>query len=272
MKRPEAAKYLGLDLKTFNNFFLVAKEFTAEPRFNGRGIYRFSKSSLDEWKANFKWRTVSLDRKDYDLCLDFALAIHFKGYVLANWGTATQREFGQKLSNWMRGQLGEVAVKKFLHERFNVAVELDFDIYSSIVEQDVIFFKGRKPKLGIGIKASKPKSNTLILTKNEVEIDTRSSDVYIFCRVDLPDDHLLRISREEVVESMKDQPHFDKYGTDIPHFKDINCEIAGFCYKGELEKMSSVPSLDFSPGYRWVRFSGELHRTESEWKELIDQL
>jgi len=45
--------------------------------------------------------------------LDFALAQHFRGYVLSDWGTARQREFGQKITNWVKGQLAESAVKKF---------------------------------------------------------------------------------------------------------------------------------------------------------------
>ncbi len=51
---------------------------------------------------------------------------------MSDWGTARQREFGQKITNWVKGQLAEVAVKKFFKKEFNVDVELDFRIYDEI--------------------------------------------------------------------------------------------------------------------------------------------
>jgi len=113
------------------------------------------------------WRTVDLNKDDYALCLDFALAQHFRNYVQSDFGTGRQREFGQKITNWVKGQLGEVAVKKFLKREFNVDIELDFDIRDKIVLQDITAVKEngkmRTPKIGIGIKSSKPKSAFLVL-------------------------------------------------------------------------------------------------------------
>ena len=78
--------------------------------------------------------------------------------MLSDWGTARQREFGQKVTNWIKGQLAEVAVKKFLNREFGIFIELDFQIYDEIVPQDIIAVKEsgkeRKPKIDIGIKYS----------------------------------------------------------------------------------------------------------------------
>ena len=273
LNRKEALEFLALDEKLFDNYWRAAKEFSGEKI---RGRWYFSKDKLSDWKKSFEWRTVYLSRDDYNLCLDFALAMHFRGYVLSDWGTGRQREFGQKLTNWVKGQLGEVAVKKFLKDKFNFDVVLDFNIHSKIVPQDIIGVregkKNRIPKIGIGIKSSKPKNSALVLGQNEIEIESRGSDVYIFCRPDIPDDHLLRVSKEEIIESVKDKPHFETYKVKIPSFEKIPCEISGFCYKKELKKVTSIPGQVFENGYRYVRFSGELNRDKKEWERLISKI
>ncbi len=204
LTRAEAIEFLGLDPKIFNNFFQSAGEFNCLPRQNNRGRYYFDKTVLQDWRNSFEWRTIELDIDDYSLCLDFALAQHFRGYVLADWGTARQREFGQKITNWVKGQLAEVAVKKFFEKEFGVVVELDFEIHDDIVPQDIIAVvengQHRNPKIGVGIKSSKPKSAYLVLSENEITIQERRSDIYIFCRPDIPDDHLLRITKNRIVE------------------------------------------------------------------------
>lgn len=114
LPKKEAVQFLGLEEKTFENYFQNADEFRSLERQNGRGRYLFDQKELRAWLENYKWRTVKLDSNHYALCLDFALAQHFRGYVLSDWGSARQREFGQKITNWVKGQLAEVAVKNFL--------------------------------------------------------------------------------------------------------------------------------------------------------------
>jgi hypothetical protein len=274
LTKKEAVKFLGLEEKTFDNFFKKADEFQCCERQVGRRYY-FKEDELKKWLEGYKWRTIALDVKDYSLCLDFALAQHFRGYVLSDWGTARQREFGQKVTNWIKGQLAEVAVKKFLNREFGIFVELDFRIYDEIVPQDIISVKEngkqRKPKIGIGIKSSKPKSAYLVLGENEVILPSRRSDVYIFCRPNIPDDHLLRITRDKIIEIVKKEPHYPSYKDKIPYFETLYCEIAGWCWIDELEKATSIPGQVFD-GIRYVKKSGQLHRSKEAWKELLDKL
>lgn len=108
----DAIKLSGLDDKTFDNYFKNADEFECLPR-QGKTRFLFNEEEIIHWREDRKWRTIELNFEDYALCLDFALAQHFRGYVLSDWGTARQREFGQKITNWVKGQLGEVPVKKF---------------------------------------------------------------------------------------------------------------------------------------------------------------
>lgn len=133
ISKKEAVNFLGLDEKAFDNFFKNADEFKNIPRENGRGRFLFEEKELRQWLEGYRWRTVQLNVDDYALCLDFALAQHFRGYVLSDWGSARQREFGQKITNWVKGQLAEVAVKKFFKSEFGINIELDFRIYEDIV-------------------------------------------------------------------------------------------------------------------------------------------
>ena len=276
LTKKEAIKFLGIDEKIFDNYFKNAGEFSALPRPGNRGFFKFGKRELQKWLDDYKWRTIELTLEDYSKCLDFALAQHFRGYVLSDWGTARQREFGQKITNWVKGQLAEVAVQKFFKNEFNEEIELDFEIHEEIVPQDIISVTDkhgkRQPKIGIGIKSSKPKSAYLILGENEVNLKGRRSDAYIFCRPDIPDDHLLRITKDRIIEVVKNQQHFPSYKSEIPHFENIRCEIAGWCAIGELEKVTSIPGQEFENGPRYVKKTGDLHRSREEWNKLINQL
>jgi len=275
LTRAQAIKFLGLDEKTFDNYFQNADEFNCLERVGNRGRYLFDRGGLEEWLKGYKERCFELDINDYALCLDFALAQHFRGYVLSDWGTGRQREFGQKITNWVKGQLAEVAVRKFLAREFNLHVELDFRIYDKIVPQDIIGViengKIRPPKIGVGIKSSKPKSAFLVLGENEVVLEARRSDVYVFCRPDIPDDHLLRITRDQIIAVIKNEPHYPSYKDLMPSFENMKCEVAGYCWLSELERATSIPGQEFS-GYRYIKKSGGLHRTKEKWQEFISRL
>lgn len=275
LTRKHAVEYLNLDEKTFDNYFQNADEFKSLPRIRKNEHFKFYKKDLDDWLIGYKYRTVELNLDDYSLCLDFALAQHFRGYVLADWGTARQREFGQKITNWVKGQLAELAVKKFFKNEFNADIELDFEIHDQIVPQDIISVikngSPRKPKIGIGIKSSKPKSAYLVLGSNEVSRIDRKSDVYIFCRPDIPDDHLLRITKDRITELVKFQQHYPKYKDKMPDFENIPCELAGWCRLNELEEVNKIPGQDFE-STRYVKKSGLLHKDNESWRQLISEL
>lgn len=273
--KKQAIEFLGLDDKTFDNYFKNAEEFPALKREKARGRFLFDEEELKKWQESNRWRNIELTFDDYAVCLDFALAMHFRGYVTSDWGTGRQREFGQKLTNWIKGQLAEVAVQKFFKKEFRVDIDLDFGMHDEIVPQDIIRItengKKREPKLGVGIKSSKPKSAYLVLGENEIVLSARKSDVYILCRPDIPDDHLLRLTREKVAEVVKNQPYYSGYKDKMPAFENMPCEIAGYCWIKELEKVTSIPGQEFD-SVRYVKKSGLLHRNKKDWEALIKQL
>jgi hypothetical protein len=274
--KSEAMKLLGLNDKQFENFYKVAEEFHPLPRRRPSERIRFNRKALLAWKNDYDSRMITLTKGDYLECLDFAMAQHFRGYVLSDWGSARQREFGQKITNWVKGQLGEIAFKKYMKAKFGVRLELDFEIHDEIVPQDVTSVskngrEWRKPRMKVAIKSSKPKSAFLVLSPNEVELPNRSSDIYVYCRPDLDDDHLLRITSKTVSRQLRNERHYRTYSGNVPSFREVPCEIAGFAFKRELKRVDSIPGQDFD-GWRYVIESGRLHRSSKDWKGLANSL
>ena len=271
----QACKYLGIS----DSFLKNSKEI---PIFKKGRKRVCSKQSLDEWKAAREKRTLLLDVRDYAKCFDFALAMHYRGYTAADWGTSRKREAGQNLTNWIRGQLGEIAVQKFLKRDFNLDVELDFDLHDEIVPQDIIGVKEksgiREPKIRVAVKATKFRNSWLILGTADVEPANRQSDAYILTRIDLPDDHLIRIAKKELKELLKNEKHFGSYWEKLADFEPVPCEVAGFAYRNELEKVEDTARLagilgTRNPtGARYVKVSGELRISKEDWNELIKRI
>lgn len=274
LSKKEALEYTGLDKKSFDNY-LSAFEFACLERNGARGRFYFDQDVLAQWMKDRTWRTVELNKDDYALCLDFALAQHFRNYVTSDFGTGRQREFGQKLTNWIKGQLGEVAVQKFFKDKFNFDVELDFDLHDEIVPQDIVKIneKGKKrdPKIGVGIKSSKPKNVFLVLGENEIRRPERRSDVYIYCRPDIPDDHLLRITKSAVQKIVQGRPHYENYKKHMPEFSNIPCEVVGWCHYNDLEEAKEIPGQTFD-GLRFVKASGKLKNTPADWEKLVKMI
>lgn len=274
LSKKEALDFTGLDKKLFENY-LSASEFPCLERTGGRGRFYFDQDVLEEWIKQRKWKTIELTLDDYALCLDFALAQHFRSYVTSDFGTGRQREFGQKITNWVKGQLGEIAVQKFFRDKFNLEVELDFDIHDDIVPQDIIRVrekgKVRNPKIGVGIKSSKPKNVFLVLGENEIRIPKRRSDVYIFCRPDIPDDHILRIAKNAVQKIVQGKPHYNSYKELMPEFSNIPCEVVGWCRYTDLEEVKEIPGQTFD-GVRFVKASGKLKSAPSDWEKLVKMI
>lgn len=281
--RNEAQTLIGFDERMFRNFSDIALEFPPLPR-RRHGRYYYDESGLRNWLVEYRNRIVNLSVEDYLICLDFALAIHLSdGDARADWGTGRQREFGQKISNWVRGLLGERALKKFLEEKFGITVVLDFNLYDHIVAQDIReVWSGDRvitPAFTVGVKSSKPKNSFLILSQSEVEIEERHCDAHVFCRVDLPDDHLLRICRDDIerrLDSLQHHNlqaglHLNSYRNQLPTYAPIRCEIAGWCTTANLRPVMEIPGQNFeNPNH--VIESGLLNRSTACWEEFRDKL
>jgi len=263
LTKSEARHLLEMDEKQFKNFYGMGAEF------EHTGLDR---DRLLEWKRDYDSRCFVLSAEEYAKCLDFALGIHFRGYSTIDFGSPRQREFGQKVSNWVRGQLGELGFAHFCRQRLGFDIELDFEMHRQIVPQDVLGIvqngQRRAPAHRIAVKATKHTNVSLVLSRNEVELPNRQSDVYVFMRVNLPDDHLLRVGHQEITNLLQNQQHFQLYRERIEPLGPIRCEVAGFAYRADLELTNSIPGYKF-PSERYCRQTGRLRRSIDEWRRAI---
>lgn len=271
----EAMKISGMT----RNFLMTSGEIPLVRL--GRRIF-FSRSNIESWKRTRDSLTFILDIEDYAKCFDFSLAMLYRGYTPADWGTGRKREAGQNITNWIRGQLGELALQKFLEKRFGLNVELDFDLHDDIVPQDIVGVKDggkvREPRIKIAVKSTKWKNSFLILGDSEVELENRKSDIYVLVRIDLPDDHLMRISKGNLEEMLKEQKYFSYYKDRMKGFEQIKGEVVGFCGINDLEKVDDPDKLKQilgvrnPSGYRYVKASGLLKKTYKDWSSFINKI
>ena len=273
LKKKDAIDFLEIPEKDFKNYH----EFSGEIK--GKLINRrwcFRKADLVAWKELKKNRTFYLSLKEYEVCFEFAIKMVYGGLSLN--GIRGQRTEVQAADDVILGILAEHAIKTFLHTKFSTDIKLDVKVHpEEITPQDFDQIKEgasfRKPKLGVGVKASKMKNAFMVLGANEFELPGRKSDVYIFARVGLPSDHLFRILRDhsffgEVRKFLDADAKFKK----ILKLEEIPVWICGFAYAKELNKVTNIPGQEFSNGYRYVKSVAGLHNSDKEWKDLINKL
>jgi hypothetical protein len=81
----------------------------------------------------------------------------------------------------------------------------------------------------------------------------------------------LRLTKKEINEVVKDKPHYSKYKDLMPEFVNISCEVVGWCYYTDLKEVESIPGQEFD-GTRFVKESGLLNKSKTDWQKLIAQL
>ncbi|MBI5391418.1 hypothetical protein HZB00_00280 [Candidatus Woesearchaeota archaeon] len=180
---------------------------------------------------------IKITKEDYEECLKFILKLKYL------WGGATidfassgvKRDIGKYIHDHIGGKLAEIAVKKFLKQKYNLNIELGFEKYTSAEDfmlgdiEKVTKSDGTKvsPKLKVEIKATKLSSRWWLISDNE--FDSREYDVYILVVIDLPLDHILRFFKD----SLKlDDKELEKA---IPDFGTIDAEIKGIVWRDEFK-------------------------------------
>lgn len=273
VKKKEAIIFLGISQKEFDNYSKFSGEIKG---IKIKNFWYFNKNDLISWKKNKELRTIELSLKEYENCFEFAIKMVYGGLSLN--GIRGERTEVQAADDVILGILAEHAIKRFLIEKFSTEILLDEEVHpKEITPQDFDQIrdknKFRKPKIGVGVKASKMKNAFLILGSKEVDLPSRKSDVYIFARVGLPGDHLFRILRnhsffDKVRKFLDKKTSFKKIG----ELKEIPVWICGFCYVNELNKVTEIPGQKFDKGYRYVKSVGGLHNSDNDWKTLIKKL
>jgi hypothetical protein len=271
--KKEAIAFLSIPEKDFDNYFSKSKEIKG---YKIGARWFFNKKELERWSDLRNERTIELTLNEYEKCFEFAIKMVYGGLSLH--GIRGERSEVQATDDVILGILAEHAIKKFLKEKFDTEIKLDEKVHTAyITPQDFDYIKDgkifRKPKLGIGVKASKTKNSYLVLGENEAELPGRKSDVYIFARVGLPSDHLFRILRDHsffkrVKNFLENAKGFKK----ILKLEKIPIWICGFLYHGELEKKNQIPGQKFDNGCRYVKSVADMHNLDDDWRGLIAKI
>ncbi len=272
LNKNDAIAFLNINEKEFENYFRYSEEIKGSKI---KGRWYFDEKKLQNWKNLKNSRTIYLTMEEYETCFEFAIKMVYGGLSLH--GIRGERSEVQAADDVILGILAEYGIKNMLKEKFNTKIKLDEEVHPErITPQDIdgILIGGhmRKPKLGVGVKASKMKNSYLILGSNEVEFKERRSDVYIFARVGLPSDHLFRILRDhsffgQVRKFLEQNIKFKK----IEKLQNIPVWICGYTYCDELDKVTNIPGQEFT-GHRYVKSVGKLKNSDQNWQDLIEVL
>lgn len=268
----EAGKYLSVPQKYLENYIKGGNEIKLTKIGRKKLILH---ADIEAWRKQREFNFVKLNQKDYLKCLEFAIRSFYAYRSTSDFGTAQQRDALKFVSNIVIGKLGKLAVSYFLKRNFDVDTKLDFDLRDAVVGQDVAeIAKPRRGarvynplKLHVAIKTSKMKNVWLIVPVKEVEDPARSSDIYIFSRVDLYLNHFLRILKEHAT--------FAKLDDIIPSFEEFGAEVCGFIKKTDLIHNPPViqlpsPKQEIQPSY--IKCSGVLLKSKEAWENLINEL
>ena len=278
LNRKEAIEYLQINKKEFDNYLKFSKEIPSTK--NTRGWYILNESDLDVWKELKEQRTVFVNLSEYESCFEFAIKMAYSPRGSYGTGIRGARSEVQMADDFILGILAEHGVKKFLHQKLNLQIELDEEVHpGEITPQDIVGViengTSRETNIDIAIKASKMKSCFIVIPPREYEADERSSDIYIFARVGLPSDHLFRILQDHsffknVKEFLDKEEDFRK----IEELGEIPIWITGFSYHEELERVNEIPGQKFEgkegiSDYRYVKSVADLHNSDEDWQDIL---
>lgn len=265
---------------------------------------------LDWFENRVKPNTISLTRDDYLRALSSSFELLTIGDpAKADFGGARQREFGQQWTDFTRGYLGEIAMKKFFEQHLDTEVELDQreagDVESflptdlSKIEHSDGEMKPVETRLSI--KTSKLGSMWLGIPNGQLG----HSDAFSLVKIGIPLNHLAIFLKatgglDELLDYSTEEKKEEMLNT-IPDFKPIPAYIPGFVYRDEFEngellmeearkyvkvaggigRQPETPPEGFSGikikgigsmNEEYVSSTGAMNHSRQDWKELAQSM
>lgn len=223
---------------------------------------------LDWFESRVKPNTISLEREDYLRALSSSFELLTIGDpAKTDFGSARQREFGQQWTDFTRGYLGEIAMKKFFERKLDTKVELDqrqAGEVDSFLPTDLSEIESNgemKPvDYRLSIKTSKLGSMWLGIPNGQLG----HSDAFSLVKIGIPLNHLAIFLKE--TDGLEELLQFEE-GEDkeeilnaIPDFKPIPAYIPGFAYRKDFEK----GELEMSEARKYVTVTGGIGRQPEE--------
>lgn len=156
---------------------------------------------IEEWfKDRLLPNTVSIPIEMYKRSLYSSFRLIILGNIAkTDFGSSRQRDFGQMLTDFTRGFLGEAAIKIFLKQQFGLKVDLEEkeigDVKQFLPTDIIRVWAGsspRVPKLNLSIKTSKLPSMWLDIARGQLS----HSDIFCFIKIGLTVDHFAIFLKE----------------------------------------------------------------------------
>ena len=281
-------------------------ELSFRPSGNTREI-----TNLGHWFENrVQPNTVSLTREDYFTALANSFELLTIGDpAKTDFGSSRQREFGQQWTDFTRGYLGEIAVKRIFSERFGLDVSLrqrdaddDLEEYLPTDVTQVRDGDGFRPTdQTLSVKTTKLRAMWLGIPGNEID----HSSAFTLVKIGIPLDHLSIFLKEtdalDMLLSHLDKPDAKEILETIPDFREIPAYIPGFAWnrdfdENELERHEARKKVHISGGIgrqpedvpegyedfhvkgigdiseEYIGATGALRWQTDEWNELVDKM
>jgi len=183
---------------------------------------------------------VSLDRSDYERCLEFILKLWYLwGGITTDFrGSGVKRDIGKYIHDQIGGKLAEVTVQKIM-KNYGIEAKLGFEKYASredMKQGDIEEIKEasggwRPPKLKVEVKDTKPSSEWWLIPRNEW--NDRVMDVYVLVNLDLPLDDLIKYFRKSLKIT---DPELESTITELT---ELPAEIVAIYFRNDLAPLLS---------------------------------
>ncbi len=210
-------------------------------------------NNFNNWLENrFLPQLIWLDEDDYTRAITRALPQALK-MTASDFGSTRQRDLGQLWTDTARGFMGEIAVKKFLEEKFDTIIEPDISTDKAIDEYISTDIKSVSKILGTNIDSRPPKQKISIKTGkfNSRWLDEYSAkkaqaiDAFIFVRIGTGRDHFIAFLKTISFLGTKLFPEAERLGElnaetkkslwdSIPSFQHIPAYVTGFLLRKKL--------------------------------------
>jgi len=268
----DAKNYLGIEENQFNNFSKIGKEIIKEKIKNK---WYVSKKECDRWLELYNKRSVYMTKDEYLKCLEFAIRSYYEGsQTKSDFLSGERREIGKYSHNIIIGKLAEMAFAKFLDQQFKIEVELEFKLVDDptiAFSEDIVKIKTkhsiRNPKINIEIKSSNKTSVHLLVPRSSFEDEDRKNDAYVFVRVHLYMNHLVRYFRDYLSNELRDIIYI---------FEPIRCEIVGFALRDDFINFGKIikemDGRQLRSGENYHLLSGQLRYSKSDWESLAKSI
>ena len=215
---------------------------------------RWHIKNIDGWfNQKVLPNTVVLTKEDYQVALFSAFKLLILGKIAkTDFGTSRQRDFGHMWTDFTRGYLGEIGIKKFMNKRLKLDVKLEevrVGDVKEFIQRDIVKVKDgqnvRDVRAKISIKTSK--LNAIWL---DIGNQIGHSDFFIFMKIGLKTDHyptymkesgavelLLKsaVSAGEIPKEKFEEAKNELYAK-IPDFRALPAYVAGYVSKQDLEE------------------------------------